>query len=99
MREQYPKHYIIENIGSGLNLNKRGIIKIIHMAIVRKVNELVIAYIDKLTQFGYELIEELITKKEFIYSRNIKFYVTSFTTICVGYVCCGYCIFFSFDVI
>ena len=62
MREQYPKHYIIEDIGSGLNLNKRGIKKIIHMAISGKVNELVIAYRDRLTRFGYELIEELITK-------------------------------------
>jgi len=62
MREQYPKHYIIEDIGSGLNLNKRGIKKIIHMAISGKVNELVIAYRDRLTRFGYELIEELIIK-------------------------------------
>ena len=62
MREQYPKHYIIEDIGSGLNLNKRGIKKIIHMAISGKVNELVIAYRDRLTRFGYELIEEFITK-------------------------------------
>jgi predicted site-specific integrase-resolvase len=62
MREQYPKHYIIEDIGSGLNLNKRGIKKIIHMAISGKVNELVIAYRDRLTRFGYDLIEELINK-------------------------------------
>ena len=32
------------NRRSGLNLNKRGIKKIIHMAISGKVNELVIAY-------------------------------------------------------
>ena len=62
MREKYPKHHIIEDIGSGLNLDKRGIKKIIHMAISGKINELVIAYRDRLTRFGYELIEELITK-------------------------------------
>ena len=62
MREQYPKHYIIEDIGSGLNLNKRGIKKIIHLAISGKVNELVIAYRDRLSRFDYELIEELINK-------------------------------------
>ncbi len=43
-------------------LNKRGINKIIHLAIQGKINELVIAYKDRLTRFGFELIEELITK-------------------------------------
>jgi predicted site-specific integrase-resolvase len=62
MISKYPDYIIIEDIGSGLNLNKRGIKKIIHLAIAGKVKELVIAYRDRLTRFGYELIEELITK-------------------------------------
>ena len=62
MTKKYPEYLIIEEIGSGLNLNKRGIKKIIHLAIQGKVKELVIAYRDRLTRFGYELIEELITK-------------------------------------
>ena len=62
MTKKYSKYLIIEEIGSGLNLNKRGIKKIIHLAIQGKVKELVIAYRDRLTRFGYELIEELITK-------------------------------------
>jgi predicted site-specific integrase-resolvase len=62
MTKQYPNYLIIEEIGSGLNLNKRGIKKIIHLAIQGKVKELVIAYRDRLTRFGYELIEELIHK-------------------------------------
>ena len=53
MVKLYPKHLIIEDIGSGLNLNKRGI---------KKINELVVAYKDRLTRFGFELIEELIQK-------------------------------------
>ena len=62
MKTKYPEYIIIEDIGSGLNLNKRGINKIIHLAIKGKVNELVVAYKDRLTRFGFELIEELITK-------------------------------------
>lgn len=62
MQTKYPNHIIIEDIGSGLNLNKRGIKKIIHLAIAGKITELVVAYRDRLTRFGYELIEELITK-------------------------------------
>lgn len=62
LRMNYNNYTFIEDIGSGLNLNKRGINKIIHLAIQGKVNELVIAYKDRLTRFGFELIEEIITK-------------------------------------
>lgn len=62
MVKLYPKHKIIEDIGSGLNLNKIGIKKIINLAIEGKINELVVAYRDRLTRFGFELIEELIQK-------------------------------------
>jgi len=62
MKKQYPNHIMIEDIGSGLNLNKRGIRKIINLAIEGKVNELVVLYKDRLTRFGYELIEDLIKK-------------------------------------
>jgi putative resolvase len=62
MINKYHDYIIIEDIGSGLNLNKRGIKKIIHLAIAGKVKELVIAYRDRLTRFSYELIKELITK-------------------------------------
>jgi predicted site-specific integrase-resolvase len=60
MIQKYPNHLIIEEIGSGLNLNKKGIRKIIKLAIAGKINELVVAYRDRLTRFGFELIEELI---------------------------------------
>jgi len=53
---------MIEDIGSGLNLNKRGIRKIIELAIEGKINKLVIAHKDRLVRFGYELIEDLIKK-------------------------------------
>lgn len=52
---------MIEDIGSGVNLNKRGIRKIISLAIEGRIEELVIAYKDRLARFGYELIEDLIT--------------------------------------
>ena len=61
MKELYPKHIMIEDIGSGVDLNKRGIRKIINLAIEGRIEELVIAYKDRLARFGYELIEDLIT--------------------------------------
>jgi putative resolvase len=60
MKDIYPKHIMIEDIGSGVNLNKRGIRKIISLAIEGRIDELVIAYKDRLARFGYELIEDLI---------------------------------------
>jgi predicted site-specific integrase-resolvase len=64
IKNQYPNHIMIEDIGSGINLNKKGIRKIIKLAIEGKVNELVIAYKDRLTRYGYELIEDLIVMEK-----------------------------------
>ena len=40
MKNKYPNYIIIEYIGSGLNLNKRGINKIINYGIQGKINKL-----------------------------------------------------------
>jgi predicted site-specific integrase-resolvase len=64
--EKYPKHYLIKDIGSGINLNRRGFMKIIHLAINGKINEFVVVHKDRLTRFGYELVENLIK----IYSKG-----------------------------
>lgn len=58
---KYPKNILIQDIGSGINLNKKGLKKIIHMAIEGRIKILVVAYKDRLVRFGYELIEDLIT--------------------------------------
>ena len=60
MQKRYPNHLLIEDIGSGLNFNRRGLRKIIKYAISGKIEEIVVAYKDRLTRFGYELIEDLI---------------------------------------
>lgn len=62
MKEKYPYHEIIKDIGSGLNFNRTGLNKIIEMAISGEINELVIAHKDRLARFGYELIENIIKK-------------------------------------
>ena len=60
MQDRYPDYTIIEDIGSGINFNRKGLRKIIKMAISGKINTLVIAYKDRLTRFGFDLIEDLI---------------------------------------
>ena len=60
LKKKYPEYILIEDIGRGMNLNKPGIKKIIHLGIERKINKVVVAYKDRLARFGYELIEDII---------------------------------------
>jgi predicted site-specific integrase-resolvase len=67
MKKKYKKYELIEDIGSGINFNRKGLRKIIELAISGKINKLVVAHKDRLTRFGFDLIEHLITK----YSNGI----------------------------
>jgi excisionase family DNA binding protein len=60
MKEKYPNYIIIKDIGSGLNFKRKGLKKIIDLAVDGKINNLVIAYKDRLCRFGYEIFEYLI---------------------------------------
>ncbi len=62
MKNKYPEHIMITDIGSGLNFKRKGLKKIMDYAINGEINEVVIAYKDRLCRFGYELIEYLITE-------------------------------------
>lgn len=61
LKKNYPDYIYIKDIGSGINFNRKGLNKLIDLAIQGKVEELVIAHKDRLTRFGFELIERLIT--------------------------------------
>ena len=56
LKDLYPDYKLISDIGSGINLNKRGLKKIIDLAISGKINNLVVLYKDRLARFGYNLI-------------------------------------------
>ena len=62
MKKLYPDYNIIEDVGSGINFNRKGIRKIIDLAISGKINKIVVAYKDRLTRFGFELIEDMVKK-------------------------------------
>jgi putative resolvase len=57
---KYKNYEIIEDIGSGINFNRKGLRKIIRLGIDGKINKLVVAYKDRLTRFGFEFIEDII---------------------------------------
>lgn len=50
---------ILEDIGSGINYNKKGLQKLIKMIKENKVDKIVVLYKDRLLRFGFELIEYL----------------------------------------
>lgn len=63
MKKEYPYHEIISDIASGLNYERPGLKKILKYAVNGEIEELVIAYKDRLMRFGFELIEWLIKEK------------------------------------
>ena len=50
---------IIEDFGSGLNYNKKGLKELIELICQGKVERVVLNYKDRLIRFGYELIEQI----------------------------------------
>ena len=66
LKENYPEYELIKDVGSGVNLNRKGLRKIIDISISGLIEEVVIVHKDRLARFGYELIEDLINK----YSRG-----------------------------
>jgi len=62
MKLKYPNYRIITDIASGLNFNRKGLNEIIDLSVTNKIDEVVIAYKDRLARFGYDLIKMLITK-------------------------------------
>jgi putative resolvase len=62
MKKKYPDYLIIKDVSSGINMNRRGLNKIIDWAIEGKIKEVVTAHKDRLTRFGYSQIERIIKK-------------------------------------
>lgn len=62
LQNLYPTHDLITDIGSGINLNRKGLRKIIDLAITGNIEEVIIVHKDRLCRFGYDLIEDLIDK-------------------------------------
>lgn len=50
---------IIEDIGSSINYNKKGLLELLQKVIDHKVEKIVVLYKDRLLRFGYELFENI----------------------------------------
>ena len=58
--KKFPNHEILYDIGSGINFNRPNLNKIINYGIKNELEELAIAYKDRLCRIGYELIEKIL---------------------------------------
>jgi len=55
----YGETQILSDIGSGLNENRKGFLKLLEMVSEKKVSKVIVAYGDRLTRFGLETLRKL----------------------------------------
>ncbi|AAK42026.1 First ORF in transposon ISC1904 [Saccharolobus solfataricus P2] len=59
--EEQVKEYdqVITDIGSKLNMKRKGFLKLLRMILNNEVSRVVVAYPDRLVRFGFEILEEV----------------------------------------
>lgn len=62
MRAKYPEHEVITDIGSGINFNRKGFLKLIDYAFEGTLSRVVVSYKDRLCRIGYPLVEYIFAK-------------------------------------
>jgi predicted site-specific integrase-resolvase len=61
-RPEYVDYTVISDIGSGINFKRKGLSTILDSCLQGTIGEVVIAHKDRLCRFGFDLIEQLVTK-------------------------------------
>jgi putative resolvase len=62
LRERYPNHELVEDIGSGLNFKRKGFNGILDRILSGSVEEVIVTHKDRLCRFGFSLIESIASK-------------------------------------
>jgi len=57
VKQNFPKHKVIKDIGSGFNFQRRGFISVLERVLKGNVEEIVIAHPDRLTRIGFTFIQ------------------------------------------
>ena len=55
--ERYPDYTVIEDVGSGLNYKRRGLLRLLELSNKGQVKRLVVFSKDRLCRFGFELLQ------------------------------------------
>jgi predicted site-specific integrase-resolvase len=61
-RPQYSEHTIVTDIASGINFKRKGLSTILDSCLQGRIGEVVVAHRDRLCRFGFELIEQMVSK-------------------------------------
>ena len=64
LRERYPSHELIEDIGSGLNFKRKGFNAILERIMSGDVEEVVVTHKDRLCRFGFDIIRTIADKND-----------------------------------
>jgi predicted site-specific integrase-resolvase len=57
LRDKYPDHIVVKDIGSGLNYKRRGLLKLLRLSNQKTVHQIVVFSKDRLCRFGFELLQ------------------------------------------
>ena len=62
LKERFPEHEIVEDIGSGLNFKRKGFVSLLGSVLSGDVEEVVLRHRDRLCRFGFELVQAIANK-------------------------------------
>ena len=61
-KPEYASYTIVTDIASGINFKRKGLSTILESCLQKRIGDLVVAHRDRLCRFGFELIEQLVSK-------------------------------------
>jgi putative resolvase len=62
LRERFPAHRVVSDIGSGVNFGRKGLLAILDGCMQGTIAEVVVAHRDRLARIGYGIIEHVIRR-------------------------------------
>lgn len=71
-RKEYPNHEIVKDIGSGINWKRRGFQSLLARITRREIKEVVIFHRDRISRFGYELVESIFSLNDTVLKVHDK---------------------------
>ena len=54
-----PTHHVVQDVGSGINFKRRGLLSILDSVFAGRVQEVVVAHRDRLSRFGFDLFKHI----------------------------------------
>jgi len=75
MQRLFPNHTIVKDVASGINFDRKGLNEILDASFAGRVGQVVVAYRDRLTRFGFDFLKKLIESKggEVVVLNNVDY--------------------------